>query len=61
MPLFTAFKLQTRDTPENIEALSLFQNKNIAEGTRGPFYTIGRLSLPTADTLRKQNKEETTT
>ena len=22
-----------------------FKNKNIAEGTRGPFYTIGRSSL----------------
>ena len=58
MPLFTAFKLQTRDTPENIEALSLFQNKNIAEGTRGPFYTIGRLSLPTAETLRRRSRRK---
>ena len=26
----------------------------IMEGTRGPFYTIGRLSLPAADTLRRR-------
>ena len=30
------------------------RNKNIAEGTRGPFYTTGRLSLPAADTLTRR-------
>ena len=29
--------------------------RKIVEGTRGPFYTIGRSSLPAADTLRKQH------
>ena len=31
-------------------------NKNIAEGTRGPFYTIGRSSLPTAETLERRRR-----
>ena len=31
---------------------------NDCEGTRGPFYTIGRFSFLAADTLRKQHKEK---
>ena len=39
---------------KTIMKAALFEkNKNIAEGTRGLFYTIGRLSLPTAETLRR--------
>ena len=33
-------------------------NKNIAEGTQGPFYTIGRSSLPTAETLRRRRRRK---
>ena len=33
--------------------------RNIVEGTRGPFYTIGRSSLVTADTLIRKQKKET--
>ena len=36
--------------------LSLKYNKNIAEGTRGPFYTIDRSALPTAETLRRRRR-----
>ena len=32
----------------------LESTRNVVEGTRGPFYTIGRLSLPAADTLRRK-------
>ena len=35
-------------------------NKNIAEGTRGPFYTIGRSSLPAAETLRRRRRRRRT-
>ena len=34
------------------------QTSNILEGTRGPLYTIGRSSLPAADTLREGDKEK---
>ena len=34
--------------------------RNIVEGTWGPFYTIGRSSLPTADTLTRQQDNKTT-
>ena len=37
------------------------ENKNIAEGPRGPFYTIGRSYLPTADTLRRRRRKHTNT
>ena len=36
------------------------QTRNIVEGSRGAFYTIGRLSLPAADTLRRRRKQEKT-
>ena len=36
-----------------------FRNKNIAEGTRGPFYTIDRSSLSAADTLRRRRRKKT--
>ena len=41
-----------------IMEIKLHNNKNIAEGTRGPFYTIGRSSLPTADTLRRRRRKK---
>ena len=30
--------------------------RKVVEGTRGPFYTIGRSSLPAADTLRRRRR-----
>ena len=32
--------------------------RKVAEGTRGLFYTIGRSSLPAADTLRRRRKKK---
>ena len=37
-----------RDTPNT---------RKIVEGTRCPFYTIGKLSLPVADTLTRQQQD----
>ena len=31
--------------------------RKVAEGTRGPFFTTGRSSLPAADTLRRRRKQ----
>ena len=36
-----------------------FNIRKIVEGTRGPFYTIGRSSLPAADTLTRQDNKTT--
>ena len=36
--------------------VTVLGNKNIAEGTRGPFYTIGRSSFPAAETLRRRRR-----
>ena len=44
----------TRLTTQADQGSYRTSNKNIAEGTRGPFYTIGRSSLPAADTLRRK-------
>ena len=38
------------------EKIVRWENKNIAEGTRGP--TIGRSSLPAAETLRRRRRRE---
>ena len=37
--------------------LTLLRTRKIVEGTRGPFYTIGRSSLPAADTLRRRRRK----
>ena len=34
--------------------------RKVVEGTRGPFYTIGRSSLPAADTLRRRRRRKKT-
>ena len=55
-------KYQTRilDNMSSMSLVSFYQNKNIAEGTRGPFYTIGRSSLPAAETLRRRRRKKKT-
>ena len=48
-PLVIHYEQAVADLPATV-------TRNIVEGTRGLFYTIGRSSLPAADTLRRRRR-----